>query len=77
MKYDYKEYESPLSDDMKDVEIAYRAYQNMQSSKELYDSLKETIYLLSLTLKMAKISGYLNTTTVEEMNDYYWGLLLW
>lgn len=77
MKYDYKKYESPLSDDMKDVEIVYKKYLKDKNNNNSYEALKESVYLLSLTLKMAKSCGYLNPVTIEEMNDYYWGLLLW
>lgn len=76
MKYDYKKYESPLSDDMKDVEIVYKKYLKDKNNNNSYEALKESVYLLSLTLKMAKSCGYLNPVTIEEMNDYYWGLLL-
>lgn len=68
MKYNYKDYEAPLCDEMKDVEIAYKKYQEHKPDKKLYD---ETIYSLSLTLKMARSCGYLNPVTIEEMNDYY------
>lgn len=73
MKYNYKDYEAPLCDEMKDVEIAYKKYQEHKPDKKLYDDLKETIYSLSLslTLKMARSCGYLNPVTIEEMNDYY------
>lgn len=76
MKYDYKKYESPLSDDMKDVEIVYKKYLKDKNNNNSYEALKESVYLLSLTLKMANSCGYLNPVTIEEMNDYYWGLLL-
>lgn len=76
MKYNYKDYEAPLCDEMKDVEIAYKKYQEHKPDKKLYEELKEAIYSLSLTLKMARSCGYLNPVTIEEMNDYYWGLLL-
>lgn len=61
---------------MKDVEDAYNKYKENKLNDDLYETLKETIYSLSLTLKMAKSCGYLNPVVIEEMNDYYWGLLL-
>lgn len=76
MKYNYKDYEAPLSDEMKEVEVAYKKYILNKEDKTLYDKLKETVYSLSLTIKMARSCGYLTATTLDEMNEYYWGLLL-
>ena len=41
MKYDYKKYESPLSDDMKDVEIVYKKYLKDKNNNNSYEALKE------------------------------------
>lgn len=76
MKYNYKDYEAPLSDKMKEVEVAYKKQILEKENKFLYDKLKEAVYLLSLTIKMARSCGYLTVTTLDEMNEYYWGLLL-
>ena len=65
MKYNFKDYEAPLCDEMKDVEIAYKKYQEHKPDKKLYDDLKKTIYSLSLTLKMARSCGYLNPVTID------------
>lgn len=76
MKYNYKDYENPLSEEMHDVELAYKAYKASAKDRDLYDKLKEAIYSLSLTLKMARSCGYLSPVVIDEMNEYYWGLLL-
>jgi hypothetical protein len=76
MKYNYVDYEAPLSDEMKDVEIAYNTYCENKGDMKLYDKLKEAVYSLSLMIKMARSCGYLSPATLDEMNEYYWSLLL-
>ena len=76
MKYDYSKYEPPLCDEMKEVEEAYKEYIANKEDRKKYDKLKEAVYSLSLTLKMARSGGYLTPAILDEMSVYYWGLLL-
>ena len=62
MKCNYKDYEASLCDEMKEVEIAYKKYQEHKLDKNLYDDDRSC--------------DYLNLVTIEEMSDYYCGLLL-
>lgn len=59
MKYNYKDYEAPISNEMKEVEVAYKKYILEKENKVLYDKLKEAVYSLSLTIKMTCSCGYL------------------
>ena len=59
MEYNYKDYEAPISNEMKEVEVAYKKYILEKENKVLYDKLKEAVYSLSLTIKMTRSCGYL------------------
>ena len=60
MKYNYKDYKAPLCDEMKDVEIAYKKYQEHKPDKKLYDDVRSCSYLNLVLLKkwMIIIGGY-------------------
>ncbi len=76
MKYDYRDYDIPLCDGMKNVEKVYEKYIKDQDNKKLYDELKEAVYLMSLDIKSARVCGQLAPAILDEMKEYYWGLLL-
>lgn len=76
MKYNYKDYETPLCDEMKDVEIAYKKYQEHKPDKKLYEEFKDAIYALSLDIKSARACNQLPPAELDEINSYYLGLLL-
>lgn len=71
MKYNYVDYEAPLSDEMKDVEIAYNTYCENEGDMKLYDKLKEAVYSLSLMIKMARSCGsYLHALFSEDKKKF-------
>lgn len=51
MKYNYKDYKAPLCDEMKDVKIAYKKYQEHKPDKKLYDDVRSCSYLNLVLLK--------------------------
>lgn len=63
MKYDYKNYDFPLNDGMKDVLDVYKKY----------IINKDAIYSLSLDIKSAKVCNQISPVEAEEMKEYYGG----
>ena len=76
VKYNYRDYDIPLCDGMKNVEKVYEKYIKDQDNEKLYDELKEAVYLMSLDIKSARVCGQLAPAILDEMKEYYWGLLL-
>lgn len=76
MKYNPSDYDEPLKEEMEDVERAYMNYKEDEDNEELYWKLKEAVYSLSLVLKQARACRYLTPMVIDEMNEYYWSLLL-
>lgn len=69
MKYNYKDYEAPLSDEMKKVILD-------ENNLKLYEEFKDAIYALSLDIKSARACNQLPPAELDEINSYYWDLLL-
>lgn len=76
MKYNYKDYEPILADDMKLVEIAYKKYKLDEDNEDLYYKLKEAIFNFSMSVKSARSCHYLSNEELDEMMKYFWELLL-
>ena len=76
MKYDYRNYKDYLSEEMQEVEEAYLKYKKDENNKDLYWNLKESIYNLFLAIKVARSCHYLTPNELDEMNKYYWELLI-
>ncbi len=76
MKYNYKDFDENLYDDMKNCEKIYNEYLKNPNDKNEYWRLKETIYYVSLAIKEVKVSHRFPNDLLDEMKEYYWGLLL-
>ncbi len=76
MKYNYAEYPFPLCDGMKNVQEAYAKYKQNENDNNAYWALKEAIYGLSLDVKSARVCRQFPNDVLDEINEYYWGLLL-
>ena len=76
MKYNYKDYEVPLCDEMKKIEEVYSKYILDENNSKLYEEFKDAIYALSLDIKSARACNQLPPAELDEINSYYWDLLL-
>lgn len=76
MKYNYKGFDGNLYDDMKNCEKIYNEYLKNPNDKDEYWRLKEAVYYVSLAIKEAKVSHRFPNDLLDEMKEYYWGLLL-
>lgn len=76
MKYNPKNYDIYLRDDMQKVEDAYEAYKVDENNTKKYFELKQAIYNLSLSIKSQTVSGWISPSDAEKMKEYFWGLLL-
>ena len=76
MKYNPKNYDIYLRDDMQKVEDTYEEYKVDENNKKKYFELKQAIYNLSLSIKSQTVSGWISPSDAEEMKEYFWGLLL-
>ena len=76
MKYNPKNYDIYLRDDMQKVEDAYEEYKVDENNKKKYFELKQAIYNLSLSIKSQTVSGWISPSDAEEMKEYFCGLLL-
>lgn len=76
IKYDYKQYDFPISDGMKAVQDVYNKYILDEDNKKLYDQLKEAIYMLSLDIKSERVCGNISPADADDMKEYFWSLLL-
>lgn len=76
MKYNYAEYPFPLCDGMKNVQEAYAYYEKNQDDDMAYLKLKEAVWGLSLDVKSARVCRQFPNDVLDEISEYYWGLLL-
>ena len=65
MKYDYKNYDFPLNDGMKDVLDIYKKYIINKDDEKLYDQLKDAIYYLSMDIKSASVCNQISPVEAE------------
>ena len=75
MKFDPKNYDIYLRDDMQKVEDAYEEYKADENNEKKYFELKQAIYNLSLSIKAQTVSGWISPSDAEEMKEYLSGNL--
>lgn len=74
--YDPKNYSYPLNEDML---LAYSLKEIFeQNPNDVFSKykLKNAIYNVSLTLKAKRVTGELTPNVCDEIEDYFWGLIL-
>lgn len=69
MKYDPKNYDIYLRDDMQKVEDAYEEYKADENNEKKYFELKQAIYNLSLSIKSQTVSGWISPSEAEDMKN--------
>ena len=75
MKYNYKDFDGNLYDDMKECEKVYKEYLKNPDDNKEYWNLKIAVYNVSLAIKDKAPHRFPNDL-LDEMKEYYWGLLL-
>lgn len=76
MKYNYRDFDGNLYDEMKNCEKVYNDYLKNSDSNDEYWRLKIAVYNVSLAIKEAKVTHRFSNELLDEMKEYYWGLLL-
>lgn len=76
MKYNPNDFDDRLKEEIENVDKVYAIYKQDEDDKIKYYYLKKAVYDLSLAIKTERVSGIISPALADEMNEYFWSLLL-